>query len=52
MFGVETAGERGKSRDKKKRQGKRGRVAKEEGVREPEALTGLNTVLGQQIIGA
>lgn len=29
-----------------------GGVAAEEGVSQPEALTRLNTVLGQQIIGA
>lgn len=45
--------ERGEKRSKKKDREKRGGgVAGEEGVSQPEALTGLNTVLGQQIIGA
>lgn len=46
--------ERGEKSSKKKGREKRGGggVAGEEGVSQPEALTGLNTVLGQQIIGA
>lgn len=45
--------ERGEKSSKKKDREKRGGgVAGEEGVSQPEALIGLNTVLGQQIIGA
>lgn len=50
---AQTARARGESREEIKRQGgKRRGVSEKEGVSQPKALTGLNTVLGQQIIGA
>lgn len=49
---AQTARVRGESREKRRQGGKRRGVSEKEGVSQHKALTGLNTVLGQQIIGA